>query len=538
MRDRFLFPPLRWGARCIAGVCLVVLAGPATAGEPTFEGYRIENIYIMRRQIFDTSVPSENKLLYRTINRLHVLTKESAVYHQLLFKKGEAFNPIIAKETERALRRILRLRDIRVRPVPVGPDTVDVIIETQDTWTTEPFVGASGSGNDKKYVIGIRERNLSGYGKSVGFIYKREPDLVTRSFSYDDPALWGTPLRLSGNYADTAEGSSRSLALEKPFSASVTPFGFKTLGSYEKSDSLLYEKGSEVARFTREERELGGHFKFSRGSTALRVRRLGFGYRFLHRELFDGENANRLSDDSVYHLFGPHFEWQKMAFVTENHIRLYSREEDFNLGPALEGNVGISQSRWSRGAQNATFIQTQFSQGHLWRPGQFCLATILGKARYEQGWKDTDTRFDLEYYNRIRPWSTWAGRVSWEQILNPDSDSQLLLGGDSGLRGYPLNQFAGNRLLVANIENRLFVVDEVFKLFGIGAVAFADVGYAWPRGTAPVVGDLRADYGAGLRFHLSRASLGQVIRLDVAWPTRSTEGSRSPVYTFGTGQVF
>jgi outer membrane protein assembly factor BamA len=88
------------------------------------------------------------------------------------------------------------------------------------------------------------------------------------------------------------------------------------------------------------------------------------------------------------------------------------------------------------------------------------------------------------------------------------------------------------------VENRLFLVDEVFEFFGVGAVGFVDAGYVWPRGTSLALSDLRAGYGLGLRFHLTRASLGQVLRFDLAWPTRATNGQRSPVFTFGTGQVF
>ena len=101
-----------------------------------------------------------------------------------------------------------------------------------------------------------------------------------------------------------------------------------------------------------------------------------------------------------------------------------------------------------------------------------------------------------------------------------------------------MNEFSGNRLFVANIENRLFFVNEVFHFFGVGGAGFVDAGYAWPEGTSTAIGDLRADYGFGVRIHFTRASLGQVLRMDVAWPTRSTDGHRSPVYTFGTGQVF
>ncbi len=527
----------RRGVFFLLGVMLFPL-GSWAAREPSYRGYRIEKIYVIRRQIFDTTIPSENKLAYRAINHLHISTKERAIRQQLLFNSGDMFDPELARETERALRRILRLRDVHVRAVPVGDRKVDVLVEAQDTWTTEPFIGVSGSGGETKYTVGIRERNLGGYGKEVGFIYKKEPDLVTRSFSYRDPALLGTKLRLSGDYADTAEGSSRSLIVEKPFSSSVTRFGIKTLGSYNKNDVVLFEHGEEVDRYTQENRELGGGLAVSLGSTVKRVRRLGVGYRYVHHRLNEADTLDHPLQNDIYHLFGPSVEWQKVDFITVDHIRLYSREEDYNMGRTLGANIGVSQSRWVPGAANATVFEGVASQGHLWSQKRFGLATLKEKGRYENGWKNTETRIDLEFYDRPRSWTTWAGHLAWDQVLNPDVDTHLLLGGTSGLRGYPVNAFAGNRLLQANLENRLFLIDDVFEFFGVGAVGFVDAGYAWPRGTSPVIGDLRASYGAGLRIHLSRASLGQVLRFDLAWPTRSTEGNRSPVFTFGTGQVF
>lgn len=525
------------GSFFLLGLAFLPFGTRASQG-PSYEGYRIEKIYVIRRQIFDTTIPSENKLAYRAINNLHISTKERAIRQQLLFKAGDLFHPKLAEETERSLRRILRLRDVHVRPVPVGKGKVDVVVEAQDTWTTEPFIGISGSGEETKYTVGIRERNLGGYGKEVGFIYKKEPDLTTRSFSYRDPALLGTRLRLAGDTADTAEGSSRSLMLEKPFLSSITRFGFKTIGSYNKNDVLLYEEGKEVNRYTEENKQLGGGVAMSLGSTVKKVRRLGVGYRYVRDRLNETKGEATLVRDDVYHLFGPSLEWQKVSFITVDHIRQYTREEDYNMGLALGANVGISQSRWVPGAANATVMVGQVSQGKRWGPNRFGLASLKENGRYQNGWKNAETRLDVEYYDRVRPWSTWAGHLAWDQVLNPDPETQLLLGGTSGLRGYPVNAFAGNRMIQANLENRLFLVDEVFEFFGVGAAGFIDAGYAWPRGTAMALDDLKASYGAGLRIHLSRASLGQVLRFDIAWPARDAQGSRSPVFTFGTGQVF
>ncbi|MBL0058493.1 MAG: BamA/TamA family outer membrane protein [Elusimicrobia bacterium] len=506
--------------------------------EPSFRGYRIARIYVIRRQIFDVSIPSENKMGYRAVNHLHITTQERTVREQLLFNEGDLFNPELARETERALRQILRLRDVRVKAVPVGGGRVDVLVESQDTWSTEILLSMSGTGSETNYLLGARERNALGLGKKVGFLYKKDTDLISRTFSYDDPALLGTRLRLAGNYQDTADGSSRFLSLERPFYSSLTRYSVKTQGSYDKSDTIVYQDGKEVDRYTQENRKLGGGVGFSLGSTTRRIRRLGLGYSYQHNRLDAAGSAATAGQDDVYHLIGPSMEWQQVDFITEDHIRQYTREEDFNLGFSLKGNVGVSQSRWVPGAANATMPQGTLTQGRLWGPGNLGLVTFQGNGRYENGWQDTETKIDLEYYNHFLPWSTWAGHLAWDQVLHPAEDTQLLLGGDTGLRGYPVNQFAGNRLFLANLENRLFFVPEVLNFFGVGAVVFGDAGYAWPRGQAVRFEDLRADYGAGLRIHLTRASLGQVLRLDLAWPTRANNGNRSPVWTFGTSQVF
>ncbi|MBK8651003.1 MAG: BamA/TamA family outer membrane protein [Elusimicrobia bacterium] len=536
MKPRWAFP-----RPALASLLGLALAFPpaATAAPPSFRGHRIARVYILRRAIFDTSVPSENKRLYRFVNHLHFSTRDNTIRNQLLFKPGDPYDPDLAEETERALRRILRLRDVHVRPMPVGNRRVDVVVETQDTWTTEPYASVSSTGGETKYRFGVRERNLFGLGKQINVSYKKDLDNISRGLSYDDPGLFGTRLRLAGVYEDTDEGSARALKLERPFFSSLTPFAFKGSGDYNKKDTLLYADGDEVARFTNEDRSLGGGVGVSLWSTPRRIRRLGVAYRYEHERLETPVPVPGLETDRVYHYFGPTLEWSRNRFITTDHIRLFSREEDYNMGPTLDLRAGFSSRRWVTGSRNATSVEGVWSRGLARSRHEFALLTLAGRGRYENGWENARQRWDLEYYNHAKKWTTWAAHAAWENVLNPSVDTQLLLGGDRGLRGYPVNAFEGNRLFVANLENRIFIVDDILNFFGLGAAAFADVGYAWARGEPVKAADLRGDYGVGLRLHLSRASLGNVLRFDLAWPTRAhDDGNRSPVFTFATGHVF
>src|SRR4029453_7544016 len=65
---------------------------------------------------------------------------------------------------------------------------------------------------------------------------------------------------------------------------------------------------------------------------------------------------------------------------------------------------------------------------------------------------------------------------------------QLLLGGDNGLRGYPLRYQAGDALALFTLEQRFYTDWQPLKLVNVGAAVFFDAGRAWgqdPYAAAP-----------------------------------------------------
>ncbi len=100
-----------------------------------------------------------------------------------------------------------------------------------------------------------------------------------------------------------------------------------------------------------------------------------------------------------------------------------------------------------------------------------------------------------------------------------DLDNRTELGGDNGLRGYPLRYQMGESKLLLAAEQRYFTDWYPFRLARVGGAIFADVGRSWghsPLGTKPV-GWLK-DIGFGLRLVPTRASGRDVIHIDVAFP--------------------
>jgi hemolysin activation/secretion protein len=100
-----------------------------------------------------------------------------------------------------------------------------------------------------------------------------------------------------------------------------------------------------------------------------------------------------------------------------------------------------------------------------------------------------------------------------------DPESQLLLGGDTGLRGYPIRYQTGESRTILNVEQRFFTDFYPWRLFRVGYAVFADVGRIGgrdPRAT-PRLGTLY-DVGAGLRLSSPRSSGRNVVHIDLAFP--------------------
>ncbi len=120
-----------------------------------------------------------------------------------------------------------------------------------------------------------------------------------------------------------------------------------------------------------------------------------------------------------------------------------------------------------------------------------------------------------------------------------DGDHDLVLGGDSGLRGYPLRYQAGSARAVFTLEERVFTDWYPFNLFHVGGAVFADVGRTWGDSAVNVPNEgLLKDVGLGLRFGNSRSSLGNVIHLDLAFPLDKSASAKSMQILIGTKTSF
>jgi hemolysin activation/secretion protein len=185
----------------------------------------------------------------------------------------------------------------------------------------------------------------------------------------------------------------------------------------------------------------------------------------------------------------------------------------------LSAQVGWSDPAFGANIAGLVFSATA-GYGLATTHNETLIFTSTLDGRLENGTpQNTVLTGSLHYYFKQSEHLLFYAGVDAAGGRNLDLDNQILLGGDNGLRGYPLRYQDGTSRALVTLEERYFTDWYPFRLFRVGAAAFADVGRTW--GTAalaePGLGILR-DVGLGLRFGNSRSGLGNIIHVDLAFP--------------------
>ena len=123
------------------------------------------------------------------------------------------------------------------------------------------------------------------------------------------------------------------------------------------------------------------------------------------------------------------------------------------------------------------------------------------------------------FYWETSRYSKFYVSVSGALTEQLDEELQLTLGGDNGLRGYPLRYQAGTARALLTLEQRYYTKWYPFRLFHVGAAAFFDMGRTWGTDVTGLESSgLLKDVGVGLRLGSSRSSFGNVVHIDLAFP--------------------
>ena len=504
-------------------------AGAALPDDAALEaaGARIGTITVHTGEIFDLADPRENRILYRLANRLHLNTRTGAVQARLLFRSGDLYQPRLLRETERNLRQLDFLREPRIRPVAWHDGLVDILVETHDVWTLQIGPSYARSGGRNEASLEVKDVNFFGFGKTLAVGYSKGVDRNSTYFEWRDPAVFLSHWRDSIHWANNSDGHDRSVQFYRPFySLDVRHAGGVAVADVAGTDTR-YRLGEEYDHYHHTLRAFDAQAGWSSGLRSGHVLRVTGGWHS-DNDIFSPEftgtppvNAALAPIPANRDLVYPYlqFDWLTDDFQTTRNREQIARTEDLPFGPTVFLLLGYAAPAFGAD-RHALVASGRFNR--TWQlTGQQQLAAEAAFSGRLQDGRSADLRsgMDVAWYWRTSRRTLTHVHVGGDTGQALDLDHYFQLGGDSGLRGYPLRYQEGSGRALFSIEERLFTDWSIWRLFDVGGAIFFDAGRTFgssPIGT-PQLGWLR-DVGVGLRLGNNRSSLGNVIHIDLAAP--------------------
>lgn len=473
----------------------------------------IKNIYIDRRDVFDTSKKKDKFFADRFLNSLHSLTKKYIIEDELLFQPEDLINEDVIQETERNLRATGLFTDVKIEFDSASIDSYNLFVTTQDRWSTEPSALFGSGGNSMNYGARFVEYNLAGTGTQLLLeaLNRSESDIGWQGIAkLSQRRLFRTEISLNARILAHKYRTEDSISLYKPFRTFSTnnSFGITFINNYGKD--FLFNGTNQKEFMPLTQRKLQAWY-----SEAWHRKDRVFITGFL--ELDNVERAKKeykqVFDNSGKVLIA-------FSSVSQNYIETkklnYYATEDFPIGGWGSAVLGRIFPIGSKG-DNYYYVAGQGEKSYLW-DNLYLFGQVTGAGCFTSEYSQNVYQefLGLGFY-RLSNDLLIAARIRQQNVWNWNGLRQLILDNDAGLRGYSVNKIQGDNRIVANLEFRAFPEIELW-IFKLSGALFWDTGSAWRQQTELSKTKWHNSVGLGIRFENTKfTGPGSVFRIDFAF---------------------
>lgn len=473
-------------------------------------------------------------------------THTDVIRQELLFERGDVYIQDDELESERILRRKPYLGSAEILATR-EPETNLILIEVEvtDLWTFFPALDVPAFSKSKTgFLVALSDSNVFGSGDSGRLRYQqiREEGEDPRhliSGLYRVFRLFDSHWEFDGVYTQKREGVSWEASLKRPLYSLQTRWSAEFTAAESVDEVRWYEQGVKTAVFTRSRQSESGRVIRSFGDRR-RQAQIAL-WTISERNHFDEIESRSFStanfQDRNTRLIGVSLGHRKVNFVRTRFLNKMGRVEDIGVGYGYGVSIGRAHPFYGadrRETRLSLFLNaSQAYQDLLFVNGRTGVTTrFLAHEEEDSVFQVSIKAVRKNLFLR----QTLAARVSAEMQFGLEGEQQVLLGGNSGLRGYNPREFSGTKRIRLNLESRTIFWEH--PLIVVGSAIFADVGYIW-TGDAVEIGIPKRSVGFGLRLGIPKLSGSRVYRADLAYPLDGPgRPSSKPVFTYAIGHTF
>lgn len=477
----------------------------------------IVDISIDNGNIFDLQSEGEDLWIHKAANTLHIKTQKETIDGLLLFDRDEPYHERLVEETERIIRSQGYIHDVKIESEPVCEQGVEVKVISTDNWTLTPSVSVGHSGGETRTSFEIEENNLLGMGTSIKLKSESDEDRDEDSISIHDNNWFGNHKNMNLTLSDNSDGHYYEAELHRPFFQLDSRYAWSAKFISQQLERPVYTEGALTDKVGENNEFAQFAYGWSAGLVDDRVERYRFGWTFSDVEYFrtDDFPASEIPDPvfNSYPFFS--YSWSRPEYVTLTNFLVMGVNEDVSVGDSLSLNFGWKDEAFGSDERGLIF-GLGYSIGS--RLADRTLGFMDLSLSYETSEVSDDTgSFSLggKLYHYRNEDHSYLFDAAFETSLNAENFELFVVGGDSGLKGYPIRYQKGDTRLTLGVEDRLYFKWYPLRMLKFGAAVFAETGSAWIEGEDP---NFISDAGFGLRAVSTRQSHSKVLHADIAFP--------------------
>lgn len=435
------------------------------------EGKIIRNINIETLDPFGYSVDNTKdqpeKGIEKFGNALHAKSKNFTIRNILLFKKNEPLDSIIAKESERLIRRQRFVRSVIIKPLPIenNKDSVDISIRVLDSWSLIPTGSISGS----RANFELSERNVFGLGHELShdFTQRFSDKSNSQNSRYLIRNIKNSFTNVTLNYNESLEKNiSKSIRVERLFFSPLTRLaGGIFLENRAFSDSLPNLSNEfETIRFKNETRDFW------------------FGHAF---KLFGGKNEDYRTTNLVTTIGYKKINYIKTPTVEIDPNRFFANEELylasigvntrkfaedkylFNFGIIEDIPFGqvysITGGFQNKNNQKRAYFGGRFAYGNYFDFGYLGINSEWGSFFEGRDTRETTFKIEANYFTNLIYFGDWKIRqfIKSSIVIGNNRVSilkdRVMLGDDDGIQGFNNPLISGIRKATITLQTQTYV---------------------------------------------------------------------------------
>ncbi|KGD68492.1 hypothetical protein [Flavobacterium aquatile] len=434
------------------------------------EGKIIRKINVITLDPFGYSVTNKQDIPRNSFekfgNGFHLKSKEWSIKNLLLIKKNEPLDSLLAKESERLVRRQRRIRSVLIEPIPIAnsKDSVDISVRVLDSWSLIP----TGSISSSRMNLEVTERNFFGLGHELEHNYSKRFNTNTtgNSTRYTVNNIVNTFANATLFYEnDPFHNTRKSVKLERIFYSPLAHWaGGILLENRFYRDSLPDLTGDfENQRFKLETQDfwVGQAFKIFPGK-AENFRTTNFVTTIRYQNIKYLETPSIEYNPSLFFTsernYLASFGITTRKFAEEKYLFNYDIIEDVPYGQVYSITGGFKDKNKTKKG----YFGARFAHGHYFNFGYVGTNIEWGSLFNNGRTEETTFRVDINYFTNIINWGNWKIRQfikpSFVMGINRDSNikDRININESSGISGFDSVLLFGTKKLIASFQTQTY----------------------------------------------------------------------------------